>query len=97
MLSALEEAARVDAVTRLLAKARSMACAAGMKLDGLVELVEGGAYTPSPAPRMAMAAIAEDAMMKSPPIEAGRRETEVSVAGVWRMAPDAGGGCAAPQ
>lgn len=96
-IDALEEAARTDAVKRLMAKARNMACAAGMKLDGLVELVEGGAFTPSPGPRMAMAAMAEGALMKSPPIEAGRRETEVSVSGVWRMAPDAGGSCASPQ
>lgn len=97
-LEALEDAARDAAVKRLFEKAARMACAAGMRLDGLAALNEGGMSVPGPEPRMMRMAVAEDAMaLGAPPVEAGTRQVRASVSGVWRLAPAQGGECASPE
>ncbi|MFT6775392.1 MAG: hypothetical protein ACJA1L_003113 [Paracoccaceae bacterium] len=95
-IAPLEEAARAHAVARLFAKARTMACAAGMGLGRLVALSEGGASVPGPQPRMMMEMKADSARM-APPIEAGERDVSASVSGAWELTADATGACPAPK
>lgn len=91
-MDAVEDAARAAAVKRLAEKAALMACAAGMHLDGLRLLEEGGMNAPQPMPRMAMRleAVAD---MAAPPVEAGTRDVTVTVSGVWALAEGAAEGC----
>ena len=81
--AAAEDAARLKAVAALKAKADLYAKATGYTLGRLVNLSEGGGYTPGlvrPLPLMALAKVA------STPVEAGELEVRIEVSGVYEMA-----------
>jgi hypothetical protein len=79
-----EDAARLEAVKRLQAKADLYAKATGMRLVGLKSLTEGGGYTPHPpVPMMAMAK--REAADASTPVSAGELELRVDVQGVYEV------------
>ena len=91
-MAAVEDRARAAAVKRLREKAALMACAAGMRLDGLRLLEEGGMHAPQPMPRVAMRMEAASDMA-APPMEAGTRDVAVTVNGVWALAEGGAEGC----
>jgi uncharacterized protein YggE len=80
---AAEDEARLKAVAALKAKADLYARATGYTLGRLVNLSEGGGYSPGPVrplPMMAMAKVA------STPVEAGELTVRVEVSAVYEMA-----------
>jgi len=79
-----EDAARMEAVRRLQAKAELYARATGMRLKGLRMLSEGGGYAaPPPMPLMRMQA--EAAADASTPVAPGRLTLRVDVQGVYEL------------
>lgn len=80
---AAEDEARVKAVQALQAKAQLYAGATGYKLSRLVNLSEGGGYSPpQPRPMLAMAFKAE---ASSTPVEAGELSVRVDVSGLYEL------------
>lgn len=80
-----EDAARLEAVKALGAKADLYAKAAGYRLLRLVSLSEGGGYAPAP-PMPAMQAFAKSAAMAAPRIEPGELKVRVDVSGLYELA-----------
>lgn len=81
---AAEDAARLDAVKALQAKADLYAKATGYKIVRLVNLGEGGGYTP--APPMPMYAMARMDKAESSPVSAGELKVQVSVSATYELA-----------
>ncbi len=82
MWSGVSNTALLKAVAALKAKADLYVRATGYTLGRLVNLSEGGGYTPGPVrplPMMAMAKVA------STPVEAGELEIRIEVSGVYEM------------
>jgi uncharacterized protein YggE len=82
---AAEDAARLDAVKALQAKADLYARATGYKIVRLVSLGEGGGYTPSPPP-MPMYAMAKREMADSSPVSAGELKVRIDVSATYELA-----------
>lgn len=80
---AAEDAARLDAVKALQAKADLYARATGYKIVRLVSLGEGGGYTP--APPMPMYAMAKREMADSSPVSAGELKVRVDVSATYEL------------
>jgi uncharacterized protein YggE len=81
---AAEDAARLDAVKALQAKADLYARATGYKIVRLVSLGEGGGYTP--APPMPMYAMAKREMAdSSSPVSAGELKVRVDVSATYEL------------
>ncbi len=83
--SKAEDAARLDAVKTLNAKAELYARATGYRIVRLVTLSEGGGYTPpSPMPIMAMAVKRE--AFDSTPVAGGELRVRIDVNAVYEVA-----------
>lgn len=82
--SAAEDAARRQAVKALAAKANLYATATGYKLARLVNLSEGGGYSP-PAP-MPIYAAARMAKADSTPVSGGELSVRIDISGVYELA-----------
>jgi uncharacterized protein YggE len=80
---AAEDAARLDAVKALQAKADLYARATGYKIVRLVSLGEGGGYTP--APPMPMYAMAKREMADSTPVSGGELKVRVDVSATYEL------------
>ena len=81
---AAEDAARVDAVKALQAKADLYARATGYRIVRLVTLGEGGGYTPTPP--MPIYAMAKREMADSSPVSAGELKVRVDVSATYELA-----------
>jgi uncharacterized protein YggE len=82
---AAEDAARLDAVKALQAKAELYGRATGYKAVRLVNLSEGGGYTP-PSPPMPMFAMAKREMSDATSIAAGELKVRVDVSATYEAA-----------
>jgi uncharacterized protein YggE len=82
---AAENAARVEAVKALQAKADLYAKATGYKIVRLVSLGEGGGYTPAPPP-MPMYAMAKREMADSTAIAGGELKVRIDVSATYEVA-----------
>lgn len=83
--STAEDAARLDAVKALDAKAQLYARATGYRIVRLVNLSEGGGYTPpSPMPMMAMSVKRE--AFDSTPVAGGELRVRIDVNAVYELA-----------
>lgn len=82
--SAAEDAARLQAVKALAAKANLYATATGHKLARLVNLSEGGGY--SPPPPVPMYAAARMAKADSTPVSGGELTVRIDISGVYELA-----------
>ena len=84
--SAAENAARQDAVKALQAKAELYARATGHRVSRLVNLSEGGGYTPAPPPMpmMAYARMEKDASGGAP-VSAGELAVRVDINGLYEL------------
>ncbi|MDB5459032.1 MAG: hypothetical protein JWO72_773 [Caulobacteraceae bacterium] len=80
---AAEDAARLKAVAALKAKADLYARATGYTLGRLVNLSEGGGYTPGPVRPMALMTASKRV---ETPVEAGELGVRIEVSGVYEMA-----------
>jgi uncharacterized protein YggE len=80
---AAEDAARLEAVKALQAKAGLYARATGYKVGRLVNLSEGGGYTPSP-PRP-LPVMAARAMVAAVPVEAGTLDVRIEVSATYEL------------
>ncbi len=81
---AAEDAARKVAVQALSAKAALYAEATGTRLVRLVNLAEGGGYTPQPPrPMFRMAAMADAAPT---PVQPGELSVRIDVTGMYEVA-----------
>ena len=80
---AAEDAARLDAVKALQAKAQLYAGATGYRIGRLVNLSEGGGYAPSPPRPMAVMAMRK---VSDTPVEAGTLDVRVEVSGLYELA-----------
>ena len=79
-----EDAARIEALQRLQARAALYAKAAGLHVKALRTLTEGGGYQPSPIrPMMAMRGNAETAT----PVEVGELDLRVQVQATYELEP----------
>jgi uncharacterized protein YggE len=81
---AAEDAARLDAVKALQAKAELYARATGYHIVRLVTLGEGGGYTP--APPVPMFAMAKMERADSSPVSAGELKVRVDVSATYELA-----------
>jgi uncharacterized protein YggE len=81
---AAEDAARLDAVKALQAKADLYARATGYHIVRLVTLGEGGGYTP--APPVPMFAMAKRMEADSSPVSAGELKVRVDVSATYELA-----------
>ena len=81
---AAEDAARLDAVKALQAKADLYARATGYKIVRLVSLGEGGGYTPSPPP-VPMFAMAKREMADSTPVAGGELKVRIDVNATYEL------------
>jgi uncharacterized protein YggE len=81
---AAEDAARLDAIKALQAKADLYARATGYKIVRMVNLGEGGGYTPSPPP-MPMYAMAKREMADSSPVSAGELKVRIDVSATYEL------------
>lgn len=84
--SAAEDAARLDAVKALNAKAELYARATGYHVVRLVTLSESGGYAPPPQPPYPMAAMTVKRMADSTPVSSGELNVKVEVNGVFEVA-----------
>jgi uncharacterized protein YggE len=82
---AAEDAARLDAVKALQAKAELYGRATGYKAVRLVNLSEGGGYAP-PSPPMPMFAMAKREMSDATNIAAGELKVRVDVSATYEVA-----------
>ncbi|WP_304172140.1 SIMPL domain-containing protein [Phenylobacterium aquaticum] len=81
--TAAENAARLQAVKALAAKANLYAAATGYKVSRLVSLSEGGGYTPpSPMPMLAMARMEKS---DSTPVAAGEIAVRVDINAIYEL------------
>jgi uncharacterized protein YggE len=80
-----EDAARVEAVKALQAKADLYASATGYKIVRLVSLGEGGGYTPAPPP-MPMYAMAKMERADSTPVAGGELNVRIDVSATYEVA-----------
>ncbi len=80
---AAEDAARLDAVKALQAKADLYAQATGYRVARLVTLSEGGGYSP-PAP-MPMLAMARMDKAESTPVEAGELKVRIDISATFEL------------
>lgn len=80
--AAAEDAARLKAVAALKAKADLYARATGYTLGRLVNLSEGGGYTPGPVRPLAMMA---ESKRVATPIEAGELDIRIDITGVYEL------------
>lgn len=80
-----EDAARLDAVRQLAAKAQTYAGATGHRVSRLVMLSEGGGYQPQPPMPMMMMerSMAKDA---STPVSPGEMKVRIEVTGLYELA-----------
>ena len=83
---AAEDAARLDAVKALQAKADLYARATGYKIVRLVNLGEGGGYTPVPPMPVPMYAMAKREMADSTSIASGELKVRIDVNAVYEAA-----------
>jgi uncharacterized protein YggE len=81
---AAEDAARLDAVKALQAKADLYARATGYRIVRLVSLGEGGGYTPPRRP-MPMYAMAKREMADSSPVSAGELKVRIDVSATYEL------------
>lgn len=81
---AAEDAARLDAVKALQAKADLYAKAMGYRVARLVTFSEGGGYTPQP-PMPMMMAMREKSAMDSTPVEAGELKVRIDVTATYEL------------
>jgi len=82
--SAAENAARLEAVKALSAKASLYAQATGHRVSRLVSLSEGGGYAgPPPAPMMAYARMEKDSA--GTPVAAGELSVRIDVTGLYEL------------
>jgi len=81
----LEEKARREAVEEAMAKARTIADAAGVHLGRILSISEGGGYQPPMPMMMARMAMAEAAPPPPPPVAAGEQSVSVSVSIVYEI------------
>ena len=83
--AAAEDAARLSAVRALQSKANLYAGATGMRVNRLVNLSEGGGYTPEPPRPMAMMSrsMASDS---STPVSAGELRVRIDITGLYELA-----------
>jgi uncharacterized protein YggE len=77
-----EDAARLEAVKALQAKAELYARATGHKVGRLVNLSEGGGYAPSPPRPLPLPA---RAMVAAVPVEAGTLDVRVEVSATYEL------------
>jgi uncharacterized protein YggE len=82
---AAEDAARLEAVKALQAKAALYARATGYKDMRLVNLNEGGGYTPAPPPVPMMAFAAKREMADSTSVAAGELKVRIDVNATYEM------------
>lgn len=80
---AAEDAARLDAVKALQAKADLYARATGYRIARLVTLSEGGGY--SPPPPMPMFAAARMDKAESTPVEAGELKVRIDISATFEL------------
>lgn len=81
---AAEDAARLEAVKALRAKAELYGRATGYKTVRLVNLSEGGGYTPAPPP-MPVFAMAKREMADATSISAGELKVRIDVSAVYEV------------
>lgn len=82
---AAEDQARQKAVQALTAKANLYATAVGQRVIRLVNLTEGGGYSPPPPMPMPMMARAFDAKEASTPISGGELAVRVDISGLYAI------------
>ena len=82
---AAEDAARLDAVKALQAKADLYARATGYKIVRLVSLGEGGGYTPSPPPMPMYAMAKMERSADSSPVSAGELKVRIDVSATYEL------------
>ena len=80
-----EDAARLQAVKALQAKAQLYAGATGYRISRLISLGEGGGYTQPPRP-LAYAMAKMDSAREATPVEAGQLSVRVEVNGLYELA-----------
>jgi uncharacterized protein YggE len=76
---AAEDEARTDAVAKARARAELYAKAAGLRVERIVSISEGGGYSPPPMPMMMMSARAAAAPEADSKIAAGEQDVVVTV------------------
>jgi uncharacterized protein YggE len=81
---AAEDAARLEAVKALQAKADLYAKATGYRVARLVSLSEGGGYAPEPPRPMAMRAYAAD-KAEAAPVEAGELAVRIQISATFEL------------
>jgi uncharacterized protein YggE len=82
--AAAENAARLEAVKALQAKADLYARATGYRIVRMVSLSEGGGYTPRPP--IPMMAMARSAAAAPPPVSPGELKVRIEVTGLYELA-----------
>ncbi len=82
---AAEDAARVKAVKALQTRAQLYAGATGLKVVRLVNLSEGGGYTPPPM-QFAKSMLRSADAAASTPVEAGQLTVRIDVSGLYELA-----------
>jgi uncharacterized protein YggE len=82
---AAEDAARMEAVRRLQAKAQLYSRAVGKGVVRMVSLSEGGGYSPPPPMPMYRMAMAPEAADSSTPVAPGQLSLRIDVQGVYEL------------
>lgn len=82
---AAEDAARLEAIKALQAKAELYGRATGYKAVRLVNLSEGGGYTPAPPPVPMMAFAAKREMADSTSVAGGELKVRIDVSAVYEV------------
>jgi uncharacterized protein YggE len=77
--------AREDAVKDAMAKAQTLAKAAGVTLGPIISISEGGGYSPQPMFEKAMLAAPRAMAAPPPPLAAGEQSVTVNVAITWEI------------
>lgn len=81
-----EDAARLDAVKALQAKANLYAGATGYRIKGLQSLSEGGGFAPMPMPMpMPRMMKAEMAMADATPVAAGEMAVSITISAIYEL------------
>jgi len=81
----LEEKARREAVAAAMAKARTLADAAGVRLGRILAINEGSYIPPIPMPMMARGMMADAVAAPPPPIAGGEQAVSVDVTLVYEI------------
>jgi len=79
---ALLDDARREAVTKARARAELYAAAAGVSLGDVIEISEGGGFSPGPRPQFAAM---EARAASAPPVAPGEQKLSVSVTVTWEL------------